>query len=116
MILLAGLRGLLKPTYEQGVASILRENLMIDLMEAEMETSAAIDRMHIDAAFAMHFKPQAIKTMLSQMRQRHKYLYLIKEMDSSGLEWLEHGRVDALLQLYHALEKAGIIVQPDKKE
>lgn len=109
-MLLAFLRGLLKPYYNQGSRSVAAEHLVLEAIAVEETGRQGRDMVLMQAAFSSHFARNRVSETMGNFG---KELRRLAEMSMLNVGWSSvpeaQASVDSMLQLYEALEKAGII-------
>ena len=114
LIILAYLRdpSLIKPDYPNGVRSVLRENVLLQAVAADMDASEAAERLHIESAFACHLKPEASYDLMSQFTDSLRTYWDAKELNTGRRQKSAtnvKGSATSIVKLYETLEKAGIL-------
>ena len=114
-MLLAHLRGLLKPDYEQGVRSMIREELVLQAISQETEASGLLIQAQMTAAMLPAVedksKPRSLRmamdnlrmgTALARMEPYHKLVQQVKahslEANVAALKMLAHTDVFDILR------------------
>lgn len=115
LLLLAYLRGLLKPDYSQGLLSRLREQMVLDALALEKDIAFALASTQLEASFSSQFSPAGARGVLQNCVKTLSRLKRLAEFDVLANQVPEmRGSVDALVKLYQALEKANIIQNPEE--
>lgn len=111
LMLVAYLRGLLKPDYPNGLRSVIRENVVVEALSRELGADQLIDSISIQASFAPLLQPKNANALLKQQfellslahsRYEHNTKKTITaKADVSGIE--------RMVEVYKQLEKQGIV-------
>lgn len=109
-MILAFLRGLLKPYYAQGIRSVAAENLVLEAIACQHAADLGQLQVSMQVAFSNHFSIKKVPDLLTQFGRSLKRL---SELSMLNVSWQAipeaRGSVESILELYHALEKAGIL-------
>ncbi len=109
-MLLAYLRGLLKPDYPHGVRSVLRENLILEKVEIDQKVDLELTRLQLDAAFIPMTDARGAKEILGGIGRTFDKLSQLAEFDLMRAAIPQaKGSVDSLVKIYYALSKAGLV-------
>lgn len=111
-MILAHLRGQLEPGYPQGIRSLLRENLILKAIDAELRASALESRLMLDATLtapALTQSSTAAKT-IAEFNHDIRRLLGNRELDptADAVPVTSQG-AQALIDLYETLMDAGIL-------
>ena len=112
----AFLRGLLKPTTEYGLRSIMGESVMLEAISAEVAADTFTLHAQLDAAMLPVLNEKGVKSTMRSMGQRAARGSELRLMDiyrlESKAEDLERREKNkntlSLYQLYHLATKNGI--------
>jgi hypothetical protein len=109
-MLVAYLRGLLKPTYENGLRSIIREDIILQAVAAEKEAEWEKVKINFESSLLNKVDPSRVRQLMSSLNNAIRKAKAIGMMDLL-LQSVPQafGSVDSLVEMYKALEKAGII-------
>lgn len=114
MIIRAHLRGLIKPYYTNGVRSIGAENLVLSTLTYEDAAKAKEMEFELEKEVLGLLRPDAIGKKLRKLHNTAKYARRLCMLVNENPEEEDMQSVAALVKLYHALEKQGIIYnEPD---
>jgi len=122
-MLLAYLRGHLKPKYDQGTRSLLRENIILEAISTELDVQSVQLQTSIHAAYAPLLQPDAAKELINKQQvtvQNLRYLAEFDDRMSNMMDSVMTGEHADLLALYTALEEAGLVgdnvedIEPDE--
>ena len=109
-MILAFLRGLLKPYYLQGSRSVAAENLVLEALALKEVARHGCEQVMMQAAFSEKFADKRVPEL---MREFGRSLRRLSELSMLNISWQANaearGKVESILELYEALEKAGII-------
>ena len=109
-MILAFLRGLLKPKYTQGARSVAAENLVLEAIALEETAKHGREQILMQAAFSEHFSARKVPDLI---REFGRSLKRLSELSMLNISWQAmpeaRGKVESIMKLYEALEKAGII-------
>lgn len=109
-MVLAHLRGLLKPYYDQGPVSVIRENIVLEALSRELDIKFHLERLEHDRAFASLVKVEDARNIYTGGLTTIEKLRTSAEHDigrqSSGVNSSE---INDFIELYKALEEAGIV-------
>jgi len=111
-MLLAYLRGLLEPEYDQGLRSILRENMILDALSMQLDTELVKTQTLVQAAYAPLLEPKAARELMNKQQVTLQNLRYLSEFDdriSSMTEGITTGEQADLITLYEALEEVGLV-------
>jgi hypothetical protein len=110
-MLVAYLRGLLKPDYPQGVRSMLRENFILQALSRELDAKEMIARVEHEGTFvALISHDNANKllkhqdTMLSLAFDNYRHRSEKRRNKAINME-----AIDKLISTYAALKKQGLV-------
>jgi hypothetical protein len=110
-MLVAYLRGLLKPDYKQGIRSIIRENFILQALARELDANEMIMRLKHEGSFIpllTHdnanklLKHQDKMLSLAFNNYRHK-------VEKSGKHNVDIYSVNKLVEMYAALKEQGLV-------
>ncbi len=111
LMLVAYLRGLLKPDYPQGVRSMLRENFILQALSRELDAKEMIARVEHEGTFvALISHDNANKllkhqdTMLSLAFDNYRHRSEKRRNKAINME-----AIDKLISTYAALKKQGLV-------
>lgn len=111
LILCAYLRGLLQPTYPQGIRSRIREELILASVQRDLEREKLSYKLNIKEAFSQFIKSDKLKEHLTELE--HHNTILCRLVDSYPLRTVARGlrgkNVDLAIKLYYALKDKGIV-------
>jgi hypothetical protein len=118
-MLVAYLRGLLKPDYPQGVRSMLRENFILQALSRELDAKEMLARVEHEGTFiALVTHDNANKLlkhqdkMLSLAFDNYRHRTEKRSNRSINME-----AIDNLVATYAALKKQGVVgLKPDASE
>lgn len=110
-MLLAYVRGFLKPDYPQGVVSVVRERLMLAALSAEAQTPILLQQLVSQSAFAPLFRPDNAKVMLERMTEAFGQLLARSEMNLNLAPEELSKKSQAMLQLLESLNTSGFYDQ-----
>lgn len=116
-MLVAYLRGLLKPDYPQGVRSIIRENFILQALARELDASEAMARIKHEGTFVTLLTHDNANKLL---KEQDRMLSLI--FDNFRHKNTKHSNksinieaINKLIDTYAALKKQGLVgVAKDK--
>lgn len=111
-MLLAYLRGLLKPHYDQGIRSILRESLVLEALSMELDAEYVAFQTQVHAAYAPLLQPKAAKELMNKQQitmQNLRYLAEFDDRITTMTETISATEQSDLVALYRALEDAGLV-------
>ena len=111
-MLLAYLRGLLKPKYDQGIRSILRENLVFAALSMELDRDFVELQTKVHASYAPLLQPKAAKDLMNKQQVTMQNLRYLAEFDdriTAMTTAISSDEQSDLVALYHALEDAGLV-------
>jgi hypothetical protein len=111
-MLLAYLRGLLKPTYDQGTRSVLRENIILDALSMELDAHALERRTQLYSAYVSLMNPAAAKELMVKQQTTLQNLRYLSEFDGKFTDIQEdtsEAEKSDIVALYYALEEAGLV-------
>jgi hypothetical protein len=111
-MLLAYLRGLLKPRYDQGMRSVLRESLVLEALSMELDADFIGLQTQIQAAYGPLLQPKAAKELIHKQQvtlQNLRYLVEFDDRITKMTAAISTGEQGDLVALYKALEDAGLV-------
>ena len=111
-MLLAYLRGLLRPKYDQGLRSILRENVLLEALSTQLDVDFVTTQTLAHASYAAALQPEGAKELITKQRSALQNLRYLAEFDDrvkSIVESMSSGEHADLITLYNALEEAGLV-------
>jgi len=114
-MLLAYLRGggqLLKPRYDQGLRSILREKLILEGISMGLDVEHSALQMQLHADFAPLLQPKAAKELMNKQAVGLRNLRYLAEFDdklSAVQDEITSTEQADLFELFRAMEKAGLV-------
>jgi len=110
-MLIAHLRGLLKPTYASGAQSIASETLIIDAIELEKSVQLRTDFKQMESTLLAPFlDPKKIKQTLVDASRDFDRLAKVSMLDlSTQASSQAKGSIEEITELYYALGKAGLV-------
>ena len=111
-MLLAYLRGELKPTYSQGMRSMLRESLILEALSSELDVKYLEGKVALNASFIPLLETKSAREMVHKQQLSLENLRHLSEFDDrmTGVnESIEEGDEADLRQLYESLEEAGLV-------
>lgn len=110
-MLVAYLRGLLKPDYPQGVRSIIRENFILQALARELDANELITRMQHEGTFISLLTHDNANKLLKQQDKmlslafdnfRHKAAH-------TNNKSVNMQAIDNLVAVYASLKKQGLV-------
>jgi hypothetical protein len=112
---IAHLRGLLKPDYKYGPVSVGAERLVLQALDAELAASTKEHLAHLDSQLIAEMDVTGKKKVYREAREFITDASRLRSCDFSESKTTQgKAEVDSLVDLYYALEKAGIIYnEPD---
>ena len=114
MIIRAHLRGLLKPYYTNGFRSIGAENLLFTVMSYEDAGKAKEMEVQVEKEILTMLRTEAVGGKIRKLHNTARYARRLCMLVNEDPEAEDAQSVAALVKLYHALEKQGIIYnEPD---
>lgn len=109
-MLLAYLRGLLRPGYVQGIRSQVREEVILAALDKEQQAAYNADLLALDASMLIKIKPEAADRHYKRLGEAAFQIANMREfLDTGSKNKSNLSSIDASIKLFHALEKAGII-------
>jgi len=111
-MLLAYLRGHLKPKYDQGPRSVLRENIILEAISTELDVDCIKLQTSVHSAYASMLEPKAAKELINKQQvtlQNLRYLAEFDDRISTMVDSVLTGEHSDLIALYEALEEAGLV-------
>lgn len=111
-MLVAYLRGLLKPDYPQGLRSIIRENFILQALSRELDARELVARVEQQGTFIALINHTNANKLL---KQQDKMLSLAfdnfrhKLPQSNKNKSVDIAAIDTLIQTYAALKKQGFV-------
>ncbi|MFN5249853.1 MAG: hypothetical protein ACK5DE_02300 [Bacteroidota bacterium] len=111
-MLVAYLRGLLKPDYPQGIRSIIRENFVLHAISRELDASELMARVAHEGTFVTLLTHDNANKLL---KQQDKMLSLAfdnfrhKSHKRSDRKAINMEAIDKLIATYAALKKQGLV-------
>jgi len=105
-MLLAYLRGLLKPDYPQGTSSIIREELILAALKNEIDVDLIKYQTLITSSFVTLFKHDSASKTMTELFGTVKTIRCL--LLNEKQEHKPKG-IDASIKLYHALDKSGLL-------
>lgn len=111
-MLLAYLRGLLKPNYDQGIRSFLRENMIIEALSLELDADYVGKTAQIQASYAPLMKGPAARELIQSQQVTMQNLRHLSEFDdrmSEMTDAIQTGEQADLIELYTAMASAGLV-------
>jgi hypothetical protein len=113
LLLIAYLRGHIRPYYDQGLRSMIRESIIVDAIAAEKDVEFAMQRLNVEALFVADIPGRQRLHVLKQLCLRIGQWRDAAELNFTALKMPPvQGSVDALVKLYKALEEAHILKKP----
>lgn len=85
-MLLAYLRGLLKPTSENGYCSLLREEFIFAAIESELSASYMQMSVNLDTQLLPLLKSDQLKQTYSEIKSRQKSIKFLRELNYTDFE------------------------------
>lgn len=114
MIIRAHLRGLIKPYYTNGARSMGAENLLLSTITYEDAGRAKELEVQVEKEILSMLRPEAVGGKIRKLHNTAKYARRLCMLVNENPEEEDMQSVAALVKLYHALEKQGIIYnEPD---
>lgn len=111
-MLLAYLRGLLRPRYDQGVRSVLRENMLLEALSMELDAQAISLSTQVHATYAPLMQPKAAVELMGKQQTTLQNLRYLVEFDDKVAKMKQatpEGEHADIFALYKALEDAGLV-------
>jgi hypothetical protein len=110
-MLVAYLRGLLKPDYPQGVRSIIRENFILQALSRELDANELISRVQHAGTFVTLLTHDNANKLL---KQQDKMLSLAFDnfrhrIERQGNKLVNMQAIDNLIATYASLKKQGLV-------
>lgn len=111
-MLVAYLRGLLKPDYPQGIRSIIRENFVLQALARELDANELMARVAHEGTFVTLLTHDNANKLL---KQQDKMLSLAfdnfrhKSQKRSDSKSINMEAIDKLIATYAALKKQGLV-------
>lgn len=110
-MLVAYLRGLLKPDYPQGVRSIIRENFVLQALARELDASEMMARIAHEGTFVTLLTHDNANKLL---KHQDKMLSLAfdnfrHKADKRSSKSINMEAIDKLIATYAALKKQGVV-------
>lgn len=118
-MLLAYRRGLLEPYYEYGRQSIVREEMVLDMLSSELE-SDSINHMMLcrNTILAPHMDTKHIRAYVGTMERYLEYAAMKREYDGSKFSSLDQAlltQAEQMIKAFKMLKERGIISQFQKE-
>lgn len=116
-MLVAYLRGLLKPDYPHGIRSMLRENFILKALGREIESNELIDKVKAESCFASILQPSQANKLLKHHDKMLSLAYSSLAHELAKNKTLVNYDVDSLdkfIETYKKLATLGIL--GDKKK
>jgi len=109
-MLLAYLRGLLRPDYKQGMRSKVREEVILAALDKEQRAKYSADLIALEGSILSSLKPEATRTHYRKLNEAVLQVANLREfLEAENDNVSNLSSIDASVKLYHALEKAGIL-------
>ena len=108
-MLLAYLRGLLRPGYEQGLRSRVREECILAVIDKEQRADYNEGLIAMDVSMLSALKAEAVGKHSKRIGEAILKIGNLREGLESGSGSRKLSSIDASVKLFHALEKVGIL-------
>lgn len=110
-MLVAYLRGLLKPDYPNGIRSIIRENFILQALARELDAKELMARLRHEESYVALLNHESANKLL---KHQDKMLSLAFEnfrhkVERQTKHGLDLGAIDQFIKTYHDLKKQGLI-------
>lgn len=113
-MLVAYLRGFLSPGYPNGLRSMLREDVLLKACSIQNEIEFEKLKLGMEAAFAARVDSKAAGKVVRQLYESIQRAKAIGAMDIFMRTVPKTlSSIDSVEKIYHAFEKAGLIVNKD---
>ena len=110
-MLVAYLRGLLKPDYPQGIRSIIRENFILQALSRELDADELLARVQHEGTFTALLTHDNANKLLKQQDKMLSLAFdnLRHKTERLGNKLVNMHAIDKLIATYAALKKQGIV-------
>lgn len=109
LILLAHLRGIkIEPYYEQGLASVFRENMLLKAMSASLDVDMARELINVESALGASLGTDGAVTVLRRSIDAIERLRYQTEFNYDS-ETSRMSAMSNIAKVYTALEKSGFL-------
>lgn len=111
-MLVAYLRGYLKPDYAHGLRSIIRENFILQAISRELDANEVITRIQTEAGYASLMAPAQANTLLKHHDKMLSLAYgkLKHESAKDNLSSkVDLKSIDKFIEVYRKLAAQGIV-------
>lgn len=111
-MLVAYLRGLLQPSYDNGIRSVVRENLILQALSLELEADELLSRTQMEAAYAPLMKGTNANNLLKHHDKMLSLAYSAKRHESqkkNDLKNIDVHSIDKFIETYRLIKQQGLL-------
>lgn len=107
LMLVAYMRGLLKPDYPNGLSSQIREKFILKALSLELEADNLEFYTNVTSSFSSVYDPSQMKEILRNHMDNVKLVADFKKYDITRA--VKPKYADSAVKIYEQLEKAGLL-------